>query len=174
MERNINAKRSLVVIGLCLAFALPATDAFARGNERGGPRHETVRVGRSSYHYRDGRFYRPSWFGFEFYIGTPPVGAMVTFLPERRRTVVVRGATYYYCDNVYYSSCPSGYVVVPEPALQTVYEPARQTATVNVPNSNGSFTPVILVKTPNGYIGPQGEYYAGNPSVEQLKALYGK
>jgi len=46
--------------------------------------------------------------------------------------------------------------------------------TINVPNSNGSYTPVTLVKYGNGYIGPQGEYYPGNPTVEQLKALYGK
>jgi len=46
--------------------------------------------------------------------------------------------------------------------------------TINVPNSNGSYTPVTLVKYGSGYIGPQGEYYPGNPTVEQLKALYGK
>jgi hypothetical protein len=49
-----------------------------------------------------------------------------------------------------------------------------QTITVNVPNSNGSFTPVKLVKYQGGYIGPQGEYYPGNPTVDQLRVLYGK
>jgi hypothetical protein len=46
--------------------------------------------------------------------------------------------------------------------------------TVNVPNTNGSFTPVTLIKQKDGYIGPQGEYYPGNPTVDQLKVLYGK
>jgi len=186
MKRNINLKRLGVAAGLCLVCALPAQDAFARGGDRdggrGGAHREVVTVGRSTYHYRDGRFYRPSFFGFEFRIGTPPMGAVVTFLPERRRAVIVRGATYYYCDNVYYTSCPFGYAVVPEPAREAAYvsgaivpqNAAGQAVTVNIPNSNGSFTPVTLVKTPNGYIGPQGEYYAGNPSVDQLRALYGK
>jgi hypothetical protein len=44
---------------------------------------------------------------------------------------------------------------------------------VNVPNSKNGFTPVKLVKQGNGYIGPQGEFYPGHPTVDQLKALYG-
>lgn len=46
--------------------------------------------------------------------------------------------------------------------------------TVNVPNARGGYTPVKLVKTANGYLGPQGEFYAGHPTVAQLKGLYGK
>jgi hypothetical protein len=46
--------------------------------------------------------------------------------------------------------------------------------TINVPNEKGDFTPVKLVKHDKGYIGPQGEFYADHPTVEQLKALYGK
>jgi hypothetical protein len=46
--------------------------------------------------------------------------------------------------------------------------------TVNVPNTNGSYTPVTLIKQKDGYIGPQGEYYPGHPTVTQLRVLYGK
>ncbi|HPS20492.1 MAG TPA: hypothetical protein PKY78_05850 [Candidatus Omnitrophota bacterium] len=46
--------------------------------------------------------------------------------------------------------------------------------TVNVPNSKGSYTAVEIKKSGKGYVGPQGEYYAEFPSVEQLKAMYAK
>ena len=46
--------------------------------------------------------------------------------------------------------------------------------TVNVPNARGGYTPVKLVKTANGYLGPQGEFYPNHPTVAQLKGLYGK
>ncbi len=67
--------------------------------------------------------------------------------------------------------------VVMAPAQPAVAAPApaqTNTLTVNVPNSGGGYTPVNLVKKGDGYVGPQGEYYQGNPTVDQLKALYGK
>jgi len=51
--------------------------------------------------------------------------------------------------------------------------PASDTVTVSVPNAKGGYTAVKLVKRDGGYIGPQGEYYSGHPTVDQLKALYG-
>ncbi len=51
--------------------------------------------------------------------------------------------------------------------------PLADTVNVSVPNSKGGFTAVKLVKRDGGYIGPQGEFYAGHPTVDQLKALYG-
>lgn len=48
------------------------------------------------------------------------------------------------------------------------------TVTVNVQNTNGSFTPVTLRKAGTVWIGPKGEYYRdGVPSVGQLRPLYG-
>ncbi len=46
--------------------------------------------------------------------------------------------------------------------------------TLNVPNSNGSYTAVVLRRSGNGYVGPQGEYYDQVPSTAQLQAMYGK
>ncbi len=43
---------------------------------------------------------------------------------------------------------------------------------ITILNPNGSYTQVTLTKYGEGYIGPQGEYYQGNPSIEQLKFLY--
>lgn len=177
MKKKIFSKNIWIVLGLALIVALPSADAFARGHEDRGRHHEYVVVGHERLHYRDGRFYRPWWFGFEFVIA-PPRGVIVTILPVGHRTVFVRGATYYYYDNIYYRSCPTGYEVVPAPVVvpSATYTPSApgQTVTINVPNSNGSFTPITLVKQGNGYIGPQGEYYSGNPTVDQLKVLYGR
>jgi hypothetical protein len=44
---------------------------------------------------------------------------------------------------------------------------------VNIPNSNGKFTPVKLTKYANGFIGPQGEFYPEHPTIAELKVLYG-
>ena len=183
MSRKIFAKNIWLVLALSLIFALSSTNAFAWGRES-RPHHEVVVVGHERYHYRGGRFYRPGWFGFEFAIFSPPIGAVVSFLPVGHRTIVVGGLSYYYYDNIYYRACPSGYLVVPEPVINpnvTYVPPAAQyatpsgqTVTINVPNSNSSYTPVTLVKHNNGYVGPQGEYYFGNPTIDQLKALYGK
>jgi uncharacterized protein YcfJ len=47
------------------------------------------------------------------------------------------------------------------------------TVVVNVTNSNGSITPVILRRSGNMYIGPKGEQYMTLPTAETLKPLYG-
>ncbi len=47
------------------------------------------------------------------------------------------------------------------------------TTVINVQNSNGSVTPVVLRRVGNQYLGPRGEYYAFVPSAEQLKVAYG-
>jgi hypothetical protein len=176
MAKLIFKNRFLVVTLLCLVFALSYRNAFARDwRESSQRRHEVVMRGHERYPYRDGRFYRPSWFGFEFVFGTPHVGGIVKVLPSGHRTIVVAGARYYNYNSVYYRDCPTGYVVVPQPVVIAQPEPLYgQTIIINVPNSNGSYTQVTLVRRDNGYIGPQGEFYPGNPTVEQLKVLYGK
>lgn len=46
---------------------------------------------------------------------------------------------------------------------------------VNVPNSNGSFTPVTMRRMGNMWVGPQGEQYTSLPTPEQLRAYgYGR
>lgn len=44
---------------------------------------------------------------------------------------------------------------------------------VNVQNSNGSMTPVILHRSGNGWQGPRGEFYSNLPTEGQLKQAYG-
>lgn len=150
---------------------------------------------RGGYHWHGGgwhRWYGPSWFGV--YVGVPAleIGAVVDELPYGYSTVIIGGVPYYCFDSVYYRAMPDGYTVVPEPAVspgQQAMPPAVPgstpapsltpekeggTITINVPNSKGGFNPITLKKYRNGYLGPQGEYYEGNPTIEQLKALYGK
>src|ERR1039457_6290992 len=63
-------------------------------------------------------------------------------------------------------------VVVQQTVPSTTY--SGDSVTVNVPNSNGGYTAVVLRRSGNGYVGPQGEYYDQVPSTEQLQAMYGK
>jgi hypothetical protein len=59
------------------------------------------------------------------------------------------------------------------PQAQSKESLSGDTVVVNIPNKNGGFTPVTLIKQNDGYIGPQNEFYAGHPTVKQLQALYG-
>ena len=47
------------------------------------------------------------------------------------------------------------------------------TVVVNIPNENGSYTPVTLRRSGGVYIGPRGEQYLNLPTIEQLKPVYG-
>ena len=114
-------------------------------------------------------------------------------------TIVVSGTPYYYYSGVYYTPYGDADALVAvtppiaEPATDVsgpstspdvasapakvepkATKPSGETVTINVPNAGGGFTPVQLVKTDKGYVGPQGEFYAGHPTVSQLKALYGE
>lgn len=44
------------------------------------------------------------------------------------------------------------------------------TIVVNVVNSNGSTTPVVIRRVGNQYMGPRGEYYNSVPTADQLKS----
>lgn len=159
MNKKFYTNNLWLVVGFCLLSVLLFSNAFAsdRDRDRGGL-HGVVRIGYQGHRYNNVRFYRPSWFGFN----------LVTILPFGYRTIMHGGVAYYYYNNIYYQACPFGYVVVPRPQALS-----GETVTINIPNSNGSYTVVTLVKRDNGYLGPQGEYYAGHPTVNQLKALYG-
>ena len=66
------------------------------------------------------------------------------------------------------AAAPPVQVVQPVPVVP-------QTVVMNIPNKNGSYTPVNLQAMPDGtYVGPRGEVYTTKPTVEQLKEMYGK
>ena len=106
---------------------------------------------------------------------------------------VNNGATYYTSDGVYYLYTRRGYQIVSQPVtvlasgvssvpttvpIQVTATAAsantEESFTVNIPNFKGGYTAVILKRSGNGFIGPQGEFYSEFPKVEQLKAMYGK
>ncbi|MCX8036950.1 MAG: glycine zipper domain-containing protein [Candidatus Sumerlaeia bacterium] len=47
------------------------------------------------------------------------------------------------------------------------------TIIINVHNSNGSLTPVRLVRQGNVWVGPRGETYTAMPTEDQLRPVYG-
>jgi hypothetical protein len=74
---------------------------------------------------------------------------------------------------------PPQQVIVAQPAPVVVSQVPTttyvgDTVTVNVANSNGGYTAIVLKRSGNGYVGPQGEYYDQIPTTAQLQAMYGK
>ena len=188
MARKIFASKLLLIITASLVFAFSCSAAFAWGGY-GGHGH---------YYYHGGRWYGGGW-GWGWFGAGLAVGAIVSTLPPYYQLVYVNGAPYYYDGTYYYQSYPSGYVVVQPSVAPVVVAPTTATVVttpatnfvtapavvqpqtspgasvvINIPNSDGSFTAVTLSKRGNGYTGPQGEFYPGHPTVEQLNVLYGK
>jgi len=62
------------------------------------------------------------------------------------------------------------------PALPVLALSPAQTVqmTVNIPNSRGGYNAVVIKKSGDGYIGPDGEYYPEFPKIFQLQMKYGK
>ncbi len=187
MLKQILRFRVVVVIFIVLSLFC-SSEAFAWG-------HRDDR-----YYFHGGRWYKPSRFWFDVAVPVITIGAIVESLPSGYTTVVVRGAPYYYYDNVYFQTYQSGgYIVAPSPiAVPTVAPKSESTGTVavtssnvtntgsnppgttqqdaftvNIPNTKGGYTPVVIKKAQGGFTGPQGEFYTEFPSVEQLKIMYG-
>ncbi len=57
-------------------------------------------------------------------------------------------------------------------AMVKAEEPNHDVYDIYIPNGNGSYTSVTLKKTEKGFLGPQGEFYADHPTVEQLRERY--
>jgi len=189
LSKGLRCMMAVIVIA-GLAFTLPCSDAFAQPRGGGG-RHGDIGHGRSNgarHYYRDGNWYRHGLMGFDIAVSALAIGALIDSLPPRHTTVVVSGTPYYYYNDYYYEPYQrGGYVVVPPPTLvqpvqvvstmpATIVTTAtvQDVSTVNIPNSHGGYTAVTLKRAGNGFVGPQGEYYSENPTVEQLKVLYGK
>lgn len=52
-------------------------------------------------------------------------------------------------------------------------EQQANTTVINIANSNGSTTPVVLHRSGNQWIGPRGEAYNNLPTEAQLRPVYG-
>ncbi len=90
---------------------------------------------------------------------------------EEHQIVVVDGVTFHYYDGKYYRGAP----VTQIPPAPSAAPAASTTLVINVPNANGSYTPVRLHVGQDGtYIGPNGEVYPTQPDIKQLAAMYAK
>ena len=189
-----------MVITCLLIGLLSGANVMARDHDRGGFHGSSFHGGgfhgggfHGGFHDRGwgrGFHHGPYWGGF--YLGSEWFWGP---------TIVVEDVPYYYYGGGYYTTRDGEEFVAATPpqAKSTIAQapntpvatapasakdsakveekPAQQpsdTVTINVPNASGDFTPVKLVKSDKGYMGPQGEYYPGNPTVAELKALYGK
>jgi hypothetical protein len=190
MRKTYPVLKVFLTVLLCLLTMLPYSAAFARnggrghggmlGYHRGGGYYRSQVVGHRRHYYHHGRFYRPGRFGFSFRYNAPYRGAFITSLPFGYSTVIIAGEPYYRYNHIYYRRHQHGYFVVPAPLISDppLVEPlitasGSGTVTINVPNARGGYNAVTLEKRGTGYVGPQGEYYEGNPTMEQLRALYG-
>ncbi len=178
MAKQILKSKIWIIAILVFAFLLSSSNAFAWGH--GG-----------RYYWHGGGWHRDGWFWGGVAVSALTVGAVVASLPPHYKVVYTGNAPYYYDGTYYYQSYPNGYVIMAPPVIQpapvvvvqpqTATVPVAQlqahnpnTVVVNVPNQNGTYTAVTLTKHKTGYLGPQGEYYEGHPTVKQLRVLYGK
>ena len=133
----------------------------------------TIVIGGSRYFYGDGVFYHRETDGYDVVV--PPAGVIVDAIPARCAKVVIYGKTYYRDNSTYYQPSPHGFVIVPAPSEHAeVLDSSVKEITINIPNYHQGFTPVVLKKFGDGYLGPQGEFYAQFPSVDQLQVMYAK
>lgn len=70
-------------------------------------------IANQQYYYDDGVYYQPSGSGYLAVV--PPIGAVVSYLPNGYLTVQVGDAVYYYYAGVFYISQGNSYRVVPAP-----------------------------------------------------------
>ncbi|MDJ0535743.1 MAG: DUF6515 family protein [Xenococcaceae cyanobacterium MO_207.B15] len=64
------------------------------------PYYSTIYVGSTTYIYSDGIFFQPS--GSSYTVVRPPVGAVVTYLPEGCSMIQINNLNYYNCSDIYY------------------------------------------------------------------------
>ena len=141
----------------------------------------TIWVGGTRYYYYDGLYYTYVGRG-DYVLVNPPIGAYVSVIPPDFQAVSINGRIYYTDNGVYYIlTRHHGYKVVVAPVVYaqpvvTTQPPvySQDSFPVNIPNNSGGYTKVFIKKSGNGYVGPQGEFYATFPTVAQLKAMYGK
>jgi len=145
---------------------------------------------RSYYDDDDDFYYRPYYYPYRYPYYAPPYYPRYAVVSSPiYQPILVNGVTYYVNNGVYYIYTQYGYQAVATPAgVAPVIQAAPvmvtspvsastdigNSITVNIPNNKGGYTAVVLKKSGNGYIGPQGEFYSEFPKVSQLQTMYGK
>lgn len=136
------------------------------------PRYTTVVVGSEPYYYYDGTYFRPTRGGYVV-VPPPAVSQQVVVIPPPApvvyatpQPVVVTATT------PVQATAPVQPAVPVQGAAQAAQD--QTPVTINIPNDQGTYTPVTLRRSGTGFIGPQNEYYPEFPRVEQLRLMYGK
>jgi hypothetical protein len=134
-------------------------------------------------------YYGGPYYPYNPYYADPYYYPRYVEVSSSYQPVLVNGVTYYLNNGVYYIYTQYGYQAVATPAgavapaavIQSAPVTVTSTAantddsfTINIPNNKGGYTAVLLKKSGNGFVGPQGEFYADFPKVTQLQAMYGK
>ena len=200
MPNKVNLSKLLIIPIFAVIFLGQTTQVHAGwflGLDFGGRWHRggvavslprnfvTIGVGRHRYYYANGIYYQGT--PDNYVIVPAPVGAVVYAVPAGYRQIIVNGVTYYEYNGTYYILTTGGYQVVQPPIIvqptvvatmptvsTNVARGTPEDVTINIPNSQGGYTAVTLKRSGNGFVGPQGEFYAEFPSVEQLRVMYAK
>ena len=153
---SYTSKVLLIVLFFILLMPFGLTQSFAYGHGGGG------------HHGRGGGYHGHGGYG-NFSVGfsySPyyDTGVLVSSPVIATPEVVVQ---------------PSTIVTTASTYPTTVISPAQTTTvmddiTVNIPNTAGRYSAVLVKRSGKGFIGPQGEYYPEFPKVSVLKVLYGK
>ncbi|MEI8140494.1 MAG: hypothetical protein WCI03_11590 [bacterium] len=160
-------------------------DSHGRGYDRGHSYHGYSDGGRHYGYYRNSHG--------ELIFGLIGLGVLAAVVSSADRPVYVQQPVVYRENpQVIYVQQSAMPVVVEQPQVVYMQQPAQVvqqpiaiqqpaqvespqplTTTVNIQNSNGSFTPVTLRQVGAKWVGPKGEYYDAIPTVGQLRPVYG-
>lgn len=137
--------------------------------------YTVVYVNGLPYYYYASTYYTVAPSG-GYVVVSPAVETTTTVVTTPATTVVTTPATT--TTTVPAATQQTTSTPVATPAATTTAPAATTTESdtfdVQIPNGNGSFTLVRLIRTKDGFLGPQGEFYPDHPTIEQLKARYVK
>ncbi|MEI6563002.1 MAG: hypothetical protein WCO42_01700 [bacterium] len=163
-------KTIMKVCGVVVAVTLAGSVSMAQyrgdyhGGRDGGGHYDR---GRSYYGHNDGGrhygYYRSA--SGDLIFGLLGIGVLAAVVSS-----IERPAPVYVQESVVVRQTPQ-VIYVQQPVQVEI--PRPMTMTVNIQNSNGSFTPVTLRQSGSQWVGPKGEYYDNMPSVGQLRPVYG-
>jgi hypothetical protein len=169
MEKEMNKKLlTLLVIFAIILLPCPAFAQHHGGGHHGGYHHGGYYSGYHGWYPTYYGGYYPSYGAY--YYGSPyyTPSSVSYHTDDWLFGVTVLGVSL----GIGASVGPKQEVVYVE--KETAEAEKVDSITVNLINSDRTITPVLFKASGDGWVGPQGEYYASIPSVKKLKVLYGK
>jgi hypothetical protein len=188
MVKNMKSTIKIAFIFLFLSILIIRPTSSYACEHDGWHRHSYVSL-------NFGVWPEPYYYGYPYYdpyynpyYASPYYPSYAVVSSSSYQPVVVNGATYYVNNGVYYIYTQYGYQAVATPvgasvpavqaatvtAAPSISTDTNDTITINIPNNKGGYTAVVIKKSGNGFIGPQGEFYSEFPKVSQLQTMYAK